>query len=970
MHISPNLPCRGTFARTILVMAVVALTVGLCSAAQAAGPTFARSQNVALVPDDGFDGDGGTLPTFGTVIGRDDESFDEFDFSDLAISDISTSTLASFDTVVLNQVSTADLDSDARQALAAFVSGGGKLLIHDADGTVDNDYSWLPAPASTGESCTNCGEIGGSASVVENNSMVSANPADASYVDVAELPGDTDAVGDANVMLSQDEHWFKDIVATNANGETGAVDTYASVNGLIVYNGFDTDDIGQAEASGVDWLAHMWWRELAQAWSPDGLPHGTPLNCSNVIGAINVASGVVPEAGKPGTTVTITGKSYCPGTTVEFGNSSAIVTASVQNTGQMTATVPRAATSGSLQLIDPDGQIGAGAPFSVDSYRNTNGFQFGNDTGVGKDFGFDDVAAAFGDNAWVTWTTCKTYCSTMRAPSDEALAVQQLGATLDGMCFGFALGSLRLSQGLDPRNSSVSPRVDPAWTQPSTWALPPYETNGGAPYGTQMRHYLYQQQIRQFSTQYVNGVNAYAAGLKSAPNKGAYLLGQVRSAIAGGMALIGMTYRYHDGTKWWSLGLLHKNVSEGHELVAFDVEPHPDGSFEIDVYDGNQPWTTGELASAAAHDDMLRHNQIHVASNGTWTYDGDFGGSGGKHWSGGPDDLQPVAFSRVRGALNPWASSSSSEVAAGAPVGQLTDDAGHTLYDDQGDLVDSDTRADAVVMAIADTNTTSGGSAPPVLLLNPARSYSELLGPGSQQLSAPGIAGQISTTNGGQAHLSPDAGELEVAPATGGPVSLTLSRTVGGTQSTVSVSGTASGSLSLTMGSSVTVSSAKSQTLNLTVARVGPGEPPSTFTSHVRVAAGQHLELGSRRKLNPSDDTLTVKLTGGHTRSRTLRLANRAHRPTLKVARVTARHGRKTVVAISLSVRGGTGGEVAVTVASGGRSRTVQIAAHAHATARVDVGRTRASDRLRVWAVAIDAHGQSSRTVKISGRVS
>ena len=187
-----------------MALMVVILTAGICSVGQAVGTTFPRSQKVALIPNDGYDSSAGILPTSGTVIGRDGESFDQFDFTDLAISDIDPATLSNYDTVVLNEVNTSDLDAAARQELSAFVNGGGKLIIHDSDATNNNDYSWLPAPATTGQSCPDCGETGGSSTVVENNTMVSANPSDASYVNVAELPDNTDAVGDANLMVSQD----------------------------------------------------------------------------------------------------------------------------------------------------------------------------------------------------------------------------------------------------------------------------------------------------------------------------------------------------------------------------------------------------------------------------------------------------------------------------------------------------------------------------------------------------------------------------------------------------------------------------------------------------------------------------------------------------------------------------------------------------------------------------------------------
>ncbi len=245
------------------------------SFAQAA--QHAASFSVALIPDDGSTSNGGTMPTSGTVMGNPSESFDQFSFSNLPLASIDSSSLAQYDTLVLMQVQTSDLTDSAKQAIAQFVTNGGKLIIHDSDSTTGNDYSWLPVPGHTGQSCQNCGSTTGTSTIIENNTLVSSNPADPSFVNVGELEGATDAVGDANVMVTQDPRWFVDIRATNSLSDTGAVHTYATDNGLMIFNGYDTDNVAQAESSGVDWLGKLWYLELAQAWSPDGLPHGTPV---------------------------------------------------------------------------------------------------------------------------------------------------------------------------------------------------------------------------------------------------------------------------------------------------------------------------------------------------------------------------------------------------------------------------------------------------------------------------------------------------------------------------------------------------------------------------------------------------------------------------------------------------------------------------------------------------------------------
>ena len=106
--------------------------------------------------------------------------------------------------------------------------------------------------------------------------MISNQSADSSYVNVHELPGNTDAVGDANVMVTQDGHWYVDVTATNGVGDTGAVHTYATVSGLIIFNGFDTDAMGTTEDSGVDWLSKLWYSNSNSNGIPTGYPIRTP----------------------------------------------------------------------------------------------------------------------------------------------------------------------------------------------------------------------------------------------------------------------------------------------------------------------------------------------------------------------------------------------------------------------------------------------------------------------------------------------------------------------------------------------------------------------------------------------------------------------------------------------------------------------------------------------------------------------
>ncbi len=279
-------------------LCALGLSISAMIAAPLLAPTAASasahvaSERVALIPRNGPvppDGPDGIMPVSSSVSGLPGETFSRFSFSNVALNQISPATLSHFDTVALIQVFTANLTPAAKTALAQFVAGGGKLIIHDSDETKLNDYSWLlPGPYTTrvGQSCSGCGGSTGS-STITNSSLISSNPTDPSYVNLAELARFTDGIGDANLLVSSDPRWFAVATGTNANAhnESGAQVAFANNNGLIVYNGFDTDYIktvasepwrcnypstGYRCPAGstptVDWLAHMWYSELVQPW--------------------------------------------------------------------------------------------------------------------------------------------------------------------------------------------------------------------------------------------------------------------------------------------------------------------------------------------------------------------------------------------------------------------------------------------------------------------------------------------------------------------------------------------------------------------------------------------------------------------------------------------------------------------------------------------------------------------------------
>jgi hypothetical protein len=239
-------------------------------------------------------------------------------------------------------------------------------------------------------------------------------------------------------------------------------------------------------------------------------------------------------------------------------------------------------------------------------------------------------------------------------------------------------------------------------------------------------------------------------------------------------------------------------------------------------------------------------------------------------------------------------------------------------------------------------------------------SYKETVAPGTQNLFADNLDGTLSTRVGSQVQLSLGKGDLGVTPAKPSAVSLQLTRHDGDRRITIGVSGTVSGTASLRMANAVTVTATGA--VSLTVSRVGPG-PPQTFKSaSLHLRRGERLELGAPQRLDPAASTIHATVSGrGHKRAVTL--INRAPRPTVRIAHMSAKrsHGR-TRVTVRLATSGARGGQVVVTVRGVGHTAsTVQIAARSRVTVSFLLSAQRRGQRFRVWAIALTSDEQAGR---------
>jgi hypothetical protein len=178
------------------------------------------------------------------------------------------------DTVVLAQI--CDIKTSMtpafKQALMAWVAAGHKLIIQDSDDCVNPgpDYSFLPfrfkadLPGAMGAE-------GMDLRFIESNAMLTSRPGRPGFLDVTAWSEGVrpfrNELGDANTLVTWDSNWCGQLALRNINGVFGFSMVYGHYGrGLIIYEGFDNDQGGEA---GYDMVLV---RELSQPFDPDSLP--------------------------------------------------------------------------------------------------------------------------------------------------------------------------------------------------------------------------------------------------------------------------------------------------------------------------------------------------------------------------------------------------------------------------------------------------------------------------------------------------------------------------------------------------------------------------------------------------------------------------------------------------------------------------------------------------------------------------
>jgi hypothetical protein len=389
------------------------------------------------------------------------------------------------------------------------------------------------------------------------------------------------------------------------------------------------------------------------------------------VSAVSPTAGDVPVFGHAGTSVTVTGGGFPPGTTVTFGQDSPVTPVSIAGDGMsLVVAVPATAASGPLTVTCPSGRAAGTPEFAVDNYRNTRGLSWGNSdefqSMVGSTYSDADATALFGYGA--------CYLDVLGIEVFNPLVSVFLGlanALLDsgGQCYGMALASLRFAagqesfSGLPLQAAGVEPD-GPAG--PDAWLLDGPPLGNGTDVSPTLATYVHQQHLAQLSQENINNWIGFHASVTTA----AELLSVLQQAFtAGGAGGLG------------AIVCLNPSTSGGHAVVAYEIAETGGGGFDILVYNPNVPFQPVEDTDPVFRAGQASQSVISVQSDGTWTFS-ELG------WTGGIFGITVVPWNAVPPTPTlPWAELEAATLAAvvlwlvtgDAAVTQVSDGHGHSL---------------------------------------------------------------------------------------------------------------------------------------------------------------------------------------------------------------------------------------------------------------------------------------------------
>ena len=398
------------------------------------------------------------------------------------------------------------------------------------------------------------------------------------------------------------------------------------------------------------------------------------------------AHGSTPQFDQDGTLIQIIGRNFVPGSVFYFGNNLSATqpinlvadpSGGLQSFGVRVSTY---ATTGPLVVRSPNGrETVLLSNFTVDNYRDVNGYSFFNN-GVGYgDFTFDDLTRLYGaDQTHISVDACGILTlgladCTVNTGIPDPLAYLELAVINEvlppdlGQCLGFALSSARLSLAdFIPDDFPIQPGTDGS----TVWDLA--GPSGPSP---ELRDFIHQAHLEQTSVEFLEN---YVGQIGDDEVFGlSHLIDTVKSELAQGRPVL---IPFQEG----GFG--------GHAVLAYNVEDLPNGGEQLDIYDPNNPYETSE-APAPTSGNVLQDGSIHKAavdastivfdSSGNWTYNGPLGGATGglANIAAAPlsvFDNHTLVTSAIEGLLSKFL------VFGNATETQVTDSAGHTLLNADG----------------------------------------------------------------------------------------------------------------------------------------------------------------------------------------------------------------------------------------------------------------------------------------------